>query len=676
MDRRNFVAGSIALAGQHQLAHSMGALSLGGQVVRPGWPPQNLLSSTYSESFLASNLVSTTEWHPYPKWSERATWESVPADIVGACVEKAEDDQKTGWTAFLATTFMEFKRNGNRTHYQTDTFRRRAKVLHLVLAECMEGKGRFMDDIMNGVWLICEESFWGVPAHLSMQRAGIGLPDVTEPIIELFGAATAQLLAWTKYLLGPQLDKISPLIGKRITLETERRILKPARDRNDFWWMGLDDSKRPNRLPNWNPWINSNLLVANLILEEDPKLRVHEVSRIARSLDAYLNSYWPDAGEEEGPGYFSESPMAYFECVSMIEAATGNSANILANPFIDAMGRYILHAHIAGGDYTNFGDAHVHAAPDGALLYRFGKAVHDEQLQAFGAWCAARAGWTAMGEGLTKSLNNNMPSMSRALPDVLDANEIRHARREDVLLRDSWYPDLGLVTARVKAGSSEGMYFAVLAAYNGRVHNHNDTGSYIIYQDGQPVAIDVGAEAYTAKNAGPNRYKIWTMQSAYHNLPTIGGVMQHAGPQYRATNRKHESNDDRASYSFNIAAAYPKEAGVKSWARTVTLDRQQDKITVEENFELERAVPVSLTVMTPRIAAINPIGHITLKLSKGEAKPCLLRYSAVDFHPAVETIALTDNRLREDWGENIYRIRLNTRAPVVKGKWSYEFSRA
>ena len=63
-------------------------------------------------------------------------------------------------------------------------------------------------------------------------------------------------------------------------------------------WAG---KKQEHRLNNWNPWINSNLLVTNLILEDDPKLRIAETMRIARSVDAYLNDYWPDAGEEEGP---------------------------------------------------------------------------------------------------------------------------------------------------------------------------------------------------------------------------------------------------------------------------------------------------------------------------------------------------------------------------------------
>ena len=676
MNRRDFLAGSVALAGQQKLLRSMGPLSIAGQDASQATSPQNLLSTTFTETFLASKLLTVDQWHPYPRWGERASWEGVPADIRAKIIAQAEEDQKGGWNALLASSFLEFKRNGNRSRYEAQSFGRRGHLKNVVLAECLEGKGRFMDDIANGVWLICEETFWGAPAHLYMQKGGPGLPDVTDPFIELFGAETVQLLAWTKYLLADQLDQVSPLINKRIVIEAERHILKPARERNDFWWMGFETNTRTARLNNWTPWINSNLLVANLILEEDPKVRVFETTRILKSLDQYLNQYWPDAGEEEGPGYFSASPMCYFEAVSMIDAATGHQTNILANPFIDAMARYILNAHICDDNYIDYGDAHVHAGPDGDLLYRYGKAVHDEQLAAFGAFYAAKRGLISTNSNSEGRRGLNLPSMSRALPEVLGATELRAAHGEDVLMRDSWYPDLGLVTARVKADSADGMYFAVLAANNGRSHTHLDTGSYIIYQDGQPVAIDVGVEAYTAKTFSAERYSIWTMQSAYHNLPTIGGVMQHDGVQFKATDRKHSSDDKRATYSFNIAETYPPEAGVKSWVRTVTLDRVSDRILVEENFDLERAVPVSLTVMSPRIATVDPIGSITLKPAAGDGTASRLKYDGVAIEPKVETIELTDAGLRMSWGPQVYRILLNSKEPVARGKWTYEFAHA
>jgi Heparinase II/III-like protein len=680
MNRRNFLRGTIAMLGQQELFRSVGAWPMGGQAALEATSPQNLLGTTFTESFLNTHLATVDQWHPYPRWSERSAWDAVPSDIRTAFVERAEADQKEGWNVLLATEFLQFKRTGDRSHYDSDRSGRRAMLERLVLAECFEGKGRFTDEIVNGVWLICEESFWGAPAHLSMQKAGVGLPDITDPIIELFGAETAQLLSWTKYLVGDQLDQVSPLVNKRIVLEAQRRILEPARKRDDFWWMGFQ--KNPQniaRLNNWTPWINSNLLVTNLILEDDPVLRVAETVRITRSIDAYLNEYWPDAAEEEGPGYYSRSVLGLFDVLSTLESATSNSSDIFTKPFIDAMGRFILNVHIAGDDYLAYGDAHRHAVPPGDMLYRFGKAAHDAQLEAFGAFNAAKEGLDATGTALTRAVNGQS-SLLRALPAVLEATEIRGARKEDVLVRDAWYPDFGLMTAREKYGSTDGMYVAVLASNNGRSHGHNDTGNFVIYLDGQPVTIDVGVVAYTAETlwftGSPNRWTIWTMQSAYHNLPTVGGVMQQNGVQYQATDRKYSSNEDRATYSFNIALAYPKEAGIKSWVRTVTLNRKTDNITLEENFELMHTVPVSLSVITPRLPTVGPSGSITLRLASGQGKDCLLKYNGADIDPKVETINLEDRGLRMSWGPQIYRILLNSKEPVANGKWTYEFGHA
>lgn len=674
MNRRDFLAGSIALAGQKHLLHSMPALPRAAAGSAPLTAPHNLLSDTYTESFLESKLAAYGAWRPYPTWSEREPWNAVSDDIRAAIVERAEADRKAGWKALLATTFLDFKRNGNRTRYEADNFGRRAMLQHLVLAECLEGKGRFVDDIANGIWLVCEETFWGAPAHMAAQKAGVGLPDVSEPIIELFSAETAQMLSWITYLLGPQLDAASPLINKRIRIEIERRMLKPARERNDFTWMGLGGPKQEHRLNNWCPWINSNLLVTNLLIEEDPKLRVLETTRITRSVDAYLNDYWPDAGEEEGPGYYSRSVMCLFEVLSTLESATGNSTGILSNPFLDAMGRFILNVHIAGDDYVDYGDVHGKAAPSGDVLYRFGKAVHDPELEAFGAFYAAKNGWNAQGAGLTNAMNENLSSLSRSIPAVLEANEIRTARQEDVLVRDAWYPEFGLMTAREKAGSTAGMYVAVLASNNGRSHSHNDTGNFVIYADGQPVAIDIGVEAYTAKTFSKDRYSIWTMQSAYHNLPTVGGVMEHDGVQFQATDRKYSTSDQRAIVSFNIAGAYPKEAGIRSWIRTVTLDRVRSRVVVEEDFELDNAVPIALSIMTPRTPTAFRQGDIVMAPASGGGTTMAvhLNFDGSVLSPDIEKIALTDPHLREDWGEQIYRVLLKSQ-PVSKGKWSYEW---
>jgi hypothetical protein len=128
---------------------------------------------------------------------------ALPAAVRNAHIREGEKWLNAGWAMPRATDFLEFVRTGDRSHYQGLSFGRRQQLATLVLAECMEGKGRFLDDIVNGVWTISEETFWGVPAHLSLQRRGFGLPDVTEPTVDLFAAETGALLAWNSCTVRP-----------------------------------------------------------------------------------------------------------------------------------------------------------------------------------------------------------------------------------------------------------------------------------------------------------------------------------------------------------------------------------------------------------------------------------------------------------------------------------------
>src|SRR5512142_2657979 len=108
------------------------------------------------------------------------------------------------------------------------------------------------------------------------------------------------------------------------------------------------------------------------------------------------------------------------------------------------------------------------------------------------------------------------------------------------------------MAARRKEGSAEGLYLAAQGGHNAESHNHNDVGNFIVFAGGKPVVIDIGVETYTAKTFSARRYEIWTMQSAYHNLPTIGGAMQQAGREYQARDVRYQADDRAAEMSLDI----------------------------------------------------------------------------------------------------------------------------
>ena len=174
------------------------------------------LARTFPKDRLQELLMSPTQWHPFPKAGERAAWERLPEDVLQKLLTDGETCAETEIPALPASLYLEYQREGNRSRYQDAWFARRRLLNELALAECVEGKGRFLDPLANVAWAICEESSWVFPAHIRRQKAGTGLPDTTEPVVALFSAETASSLAWVVYLLEEQLNQVSPQVCKRI----------------------------------------------------------------------------------------------------------------------------------------------------------------------------------------------------------------------------------------------------------------------------------------------------------------------------------------------------------------------------------------------------------------------------------------------------------------------------
>jgi hypothetical protein len=488
-----------------------------------------------------------------------------------------------------------------------------------------------------------------------MQKAGTGLPDVSEPIVDLFAAETSSLLAWTGYLVGDLLAHVSPLLPERIRQEIDRRILTPCLARDDFWWMGFTERS----VNNWDPWICSNWMTSALLVESGAERRRAAVGKILRCLDNFLNGYAEDGGCDEGPGYWDRAGASLYDCLELLHAATAGQCNGFTLPLVHEMALYICRAHISNEWYTNFGDGEARMIADGDLVYRFGKRVGDDRMMAHGAYCAFEESEKAIPGG----------SIGRQLPALFNLAALRKAPHAQALFRDAWHPGIQVMMARAHEGSAQGLYLAAQAGNNGKSHNHNDVGNFMVYADGMPAIIDVGVETYTAKTFSPQRYEIWTMQSAYHNCPTIDGVMQSAGRQFAATDVSYHADDRAAELHLNLAKAYPPPAHLAFWNRTLRLDRAGNAIEVVDDYRLTQTVKViTFTLMTPCAVQVSGPGEIKLGTSSGG--PVRVAYDARVLHAVVEEIAIDDAELRRSWGERLYRVLLRADAPPLQSKWT------
>jgi hypothetical protein len=114
---------------------------------------RDLLASAWPAPKLSEVLAPRDRFHPFPNVSERAAWEALPPDARAALLATGEAQLKIPWEVLPATLFLEYRRTGDRSHYEQARSRRRKKLQNLVIAECVEGQGRFADEIANGVWL-------------------------------------------------------------------------------------------------------------------------------------------------------------------------------------------------------------------------------------------------------------------------------------------------------------------------------------------------------------------------------------------------------------------------------------------------------------------------------------------------------------------------------------------
>lgn len=609
-----------------------------------------MLTERFSLESVRRVLVPVAQWQPFPRSSERAAWEGLPAALRQDLIGQGESALATPWPQVPATAYLEFVRTGNRRACEERSFPRRSLLAQLVLAECAEAQGRFLDAIVDAAWSLCEESSWCISAHIGAQQAGAGLPDVNDPIVDLFAAETGALLAWTAYLLPDRFDAVSRQVLPRLHAELDTRILQPCLARDDFWWMGADPRRALN---NWTPWIVSNWLAATLLSEADAARRATAVHKAIVVLDRFLAQQLPDGGCDEGPGYWGRAGASVFECLELLHHASAGAIDVFGEPLIRNLGAYIHRVHIAADWFVNFADGPARLQPDAGLLSRFGRACGDGDLVALGQFLASRQPAAAKPLGV---------SLPRALPDLFAPLPCRPAAVPSAPLgRDAWLPDLQVMTARCAPGCAHGFFVAAKGGHNAESHNHNDVGNAIVFLDGRPVLVDPGVETYTAKTFSADRYEIWTMQSSYHNLPAFGDWQQRPGHEARASAVRYAASDREAGFSLDFAAAYPAAAGVQSCRRTVTL-RRGESVDITDAYRLAAPGPATLHLITPCGIRLDRAGRLELLAREGDDAGqvrAVLEASALGLTVEWEALNADDPRLRSVWTAGLNRLRLS-----------------
>lgn len=568
---------------------------------------------------------------PVPTADDRSAWSRVDAADLLA---RASADLDSPWPLPLASQAARVHRDGDRSTWEQAAFARQHRLSRAVVSAAVTLEERWIDEVVDGVQLLCEQSSWCWPAHDdAFERHDSVVGVVTDPYLDLGAGEVVGQLAWIDHVLGSQLDARAPGIRSRIRHEAEVRVFRPFVQRRDWHWLGLDGD-----VHNWNPWIHSNVLTAALQLLDDPE---PIVALVVEGLELYLASLPADGAIDEGYAYWWNGACRALEALDVLEHATGTS--LFDRGALRETVAFPHRCHLGGAWYANLADGQ--ARPP---LQQPWHALHRAARRYGDADAAAHA---AAHRHLAPSETAGLGRLVRALtdPEWLDA-----APASSPLPRDVWLPSTQVLLARESAGTAAGLTLVVKGGHNAEHHNHNDVGSFIVASDGVPVIVDAGRPTYTKATFGPDRYEIWTMQSCWHNTPTVGGVDQSAGRRFAASEVEARVTDAVTSLSLELGAAYDLDG--LAWRRTAALDRAAGSVRVTDAWHsagsdgtrLNLVVAGSVSALADGIR-VSPLDGAT---------PVVVRWPAGIRMTGTERM-LDDPLLSEVWGERLTRIELD-----------------
>jgi hypothetical protein len=619
--------------------------------------PRNLLQKKATVNELLSMLSNKSEWIKYPAYQDRKGWDAYTGNLKLKLIQDGEKNLNYTWKVIKATDYLEFEKSGNRTIMENPFGQNNNALSSLLYAELAEGKGRFMNQIINGIWHTCEMSTWVLSAHLPVQKSKRSLPDIKEEIIDLTSGDLGSFLSWTWYFMHDELDKVNPSIAAKLKSNIQQRILVPYMARDDYWWQALN-YKPGMMVNNWNPWCNFNVLTCFLLLEENPANLAKAVYKTMRSTDQFINYVKEDGACEEGPSYWGHAAGKMYDYLQLLHDATKGKLSIFDEPIVKNMGEYIARSYVGNGWVVNFADASAKGGGNPGLIFRYGKAVNSNGMQSFANYLlGGKTQWTDI---------NESRDFFRTMENIKTASDIFSVKPSLLSEKFSWYPNTEFCYMK----NNNNFFFAAKGGYNNESHNHNDVGTFSLYIDTLPVFIDAGVGTYTRQTFSDERYTIWTMQSDYHNLPMINGMPQKFGAEYKSANVKFD--EAHSEFSMNIANAYTKETAVVDWNRKYTLTEKS--LFIEDQFELNALKsPNKIHFMTWAKPVIANNGVVILQKS---GKKVNMKYDASIFDLQIEPVILSDTRLSNVWGSEIYRMVFTAKKQTLKGKYKFTISKA
>jgi len=571
--------------------------------------------------------------------ADRRAWQHlIGLPAFQGVVKRAERLMKEPIPELTDDLYLDFSRTGNRTRYQRVLGQRHSRMPRLVLAECIENRGRFLPAIEESIRAIASEKTWVYPAHDRRLHNFNG----TVREIDLSVAYVSWNLATADFWLG---DKLSADVRKLIRDELEKRTFEPfegtmTENKPKMWW--------PRCTSNWNAVCLAGTTGAALASIESRERRAFFLASAEECIRNFLQGFTPDGYCTEGLGYWNYGFGHFVMLAETVLQATGGKVDMFAYPKVAEVARFGVRMELAPGIYPAFADCSVRARPN-SLMTAFLNRRFDLGL------ADVRAGNGALPVGpSTRLFELGLLGFENSVSGIRGA-EVAKTKP----LRD-WFPDAAILVCRPAAGDGRALAVALKGGHNAEHHNHNDVGSFVVALGGQTPLLDPGGEIYTARTFSGRRYESGVLNSFGHPVPRVAGKLQRRGRAAAAKVVKTQFTDKTDTLVLDVSSAYDVKE-LKKLQRTFVYSREgASSLTVIDDVEFTS--PRSLGTALVTFSKWRQPESNRLVIGQGE--------SAVRVEIAVSCgeIELKAERIEEDLsgGRVPTRLGIDLKKPVAK----------